>query len=463
MTKSHGRKSRARSRSRRQGAAYTAANAGTLHAHASGPSTTDLQADPGQWGVKAAPNLRTAAALISASIERCTPCRQSLTAKLLEEDPIVLAVTAGAVYRLHAAHEPDAGGLTAGPAQVFFFLVQHARAHGGDARMLRAGVERMPVADRAVLLDDALNLWTFYGRQHLGLIHDQDPGPAARPDTAIALPSWDRDTAGQRVSSTVRTGPLPRHRPSVTRRPSKENRLRMSENTEDVVRYAESAARSLAEFVTDLQYRGTGIEYPVEASRIYRDLTRAAGEMTTALTLLRTSVEVLREQGRLMTDYRGEPLGEVLQRYTDSSLAAEQIADALGNAFPVTEHPHPAYEEVPGGEQGPAAAARCLAELVTGLKYRGIEYPVEAYRIYSFLTRVAGEMRTALTLLRTSVASLRDKELLRDETLDEAIQRYTDASVTAEQLAGALGKAYSAVGHLAYKEAPGEQESATRS
>lgn len=350
MTKSHGRKSRAREKSSRQGAAYTAANAGTLHTHASGPSATDLQpADPGRWGVKAAPNLRTAAALISASIERCAPCRQSLTAKLLEEDPIVLAVTAGAVYHLHAAREPDAGGLTAGPTQVLFFLVQHARAHRGDAGILRAGVERMPVADRAVLLDDALNLWTFYGRQHPGLIHDQDPGPAARPDTAIALQSWDRDTAGHRVSSAVRTGPLPRHRPSVTRRPSKENRLRMSENTEDVVRHAESAARSLAEFVTDLQYRGTGIEYPVEASRIYRDLTRAAGEMTTALTLLRTSTE-----------------------------------------------------------------------------------------------------------------GLRDKELLRDETLDEAIRRYTGASVTAGELAGVLGGTYSAVGHLAYKEAPDEQQPAVR-
>ncbi|MDX3762968.1 hypothetical protein ACWDBO_47155 [Streptomyces mirabilis] len=113
------------------------------------------------------------------------------------------------------------------------------------------------------------------------------------------------------------------------------------------------------------------------------------------------------------------------------------------------------------GEQGPAAAARSLAELVTDLKYREIEYPLEAYRIYGFLTRVAGE-RTALTLLRTSVASLRDKELLRDETLDEAIQRYTDASVTAGELAGVVGRTYSAVGHLAYKEAPGEQEPAVR-
>ncbi|MFG2260777.1 hypothetical protein [Streptomyces mirabilis] len=180
----------------------------------------------------------------------------------------------------------------------------------------------------------------------------------------------------------------------------------------------------------------------MEASRIYRDLTRAAGEMTTALTLLRTSVEGLRDQDRLMTDYRGEPLGEVLQRYTDSSLAADQLANMLGKAFPVTEHPHPAYKEMPGGEQRPATAARSLAELVTDLKYRGSEYPVEAYRIYSFLTRVAGEMRTALTLLRTSVAGLRDEELLRDETV--------------------LGRAYSAVGHLAYKEAPSGQEPAVR-
>ncbi|MCX4617265.1 hypothetical protein FNV64_03690 [Streptomyces sp. S1A1-7] len=188
MTKSHGRKSRERSISRRQGAAYTAANAGTLHVHAGGPSATDLQpADPGRWGVEAAPDLRTAAALISASIERCAPCRQSLTAKLLEEDPIVLAVTAGSVYRLHAAHEPDAGGLTSGPTQVFSFLVQHARARRGDVRTLRARVERMPVADRAVLLDAALDLWTFYGRQHPGLIYGQHPGPAARADTAIAV------------------------------------------------------------------------------------------------------------------------------------------------------------------------------------------------------------------------------------------------------------------------------------
>ncbi|MFD7489159.1 hypothetical protein [Streptomyces mirabilis] len=78
------------------------------------------------------------------------------------------------------------------------------------------------------------------------------------------------------------------------------------------------------------------------------------------------------------------------------------------------------------------------------------------------LTGAAGEMTTALALLRTSVEGLRDKELLRDETLDEVIQGYTGASVRAGELAGVLGRAYSAVGHLAYREAPSGQEPAVR-
>jgi hypothetical protein len=67
MTKSHGRKSWARKKSRTRGAAYAAANAGTLHQHDSGPSTEDLQpADPSRWGVDAASDMRTASALIGA-------------------------------------------------------------------------------------------------------------------------------------------------------------------------------------------------------------------------------------------------------------------------------------------------------------------------------------------------------------------------------------------------------------
>ncbi|MGI5518399.1 hypothetical protein [Streptomyces sp. CA-106131] len=120
--------------------------------------------------------MRTASALIGASIERCAPCQESLAAKLLDEDPIVLAVMAGSVYSLHAAHKPDAGGVAGKPTQVFFLLVQHARASAGDARMLLVGVERMPRADRAALLEDVLDLWTLYGHKYPGLMRGQDVG-----------------------------------------------------------------------------------------------------------------------------------------------------------------------------------------------------------------------------------------------------------------------------------------------
>ncbi|MEU1500547.1 hypothetical protein [Streptomyces sp. NPDC005732] len=233
----------------------------------------------------------------------------------------------------------------------------------------------------------------------------------------------------------------------------------MSETTEDVIQHAGSAARSLAEFVTELRYRGSEIEHPAEASFIDRHLARAAGEMTTALPALRTLVEGLQEQDRLMTDFRGEPLDRVLQRYREASLAAELRAGLLRSAFTAVDHP---VSTDASREHRLIAAARSLSELVTGLTYRGVEYPQDAYRIYSYLTRVAGEMRTALTLLKTSAESLRDKEPRRHETLEAAAQQYAGASVTAGQLASALNEAYSAVGHLAYKETQDEQEPTPR-
>ncbi|MGC4976902.1 hypothetical protein ACLQ2D_28800 [Streptomyces sp. DT199] len=80
-------------------------------------------------------------------------------------------------------------------------------------------------------------------------------------------------------------------------------------------------------------------------------------------------------------------------------------------------------------------------------------------------------MRTAIELIETSVQRLEDKDLLRSdywgEPLDDVLQRFTESSDEAKDLAGALhGKlstAHSAIGHVAYKETPGEQESATGS
>ncbi|MFF0191316.1 hypothetical protein [Streptomyces sp. NPDC005244] len=175
MTKSHGRKSRARKTSRRQGAGFAAANAGTLHVHDSGPSSTDLQpTDSSLWGAESVPDLRAAAALIGACIEQCAPCWRSLTAKLLDADPVVLAVTAGAVFALHASRDVDAQDFAAQPARVFFQLVDRARAAGDDFRVLRESVKQMPLADRAQLLGEALDLWASYGRQYPDLIRGEN-------------------------------------------------------------------------------------------------------------------------------------------------------------------------------------------------------------------------------------------------------------------------------------------------
>ncbi|MEU3620685.1 hypothetical protein ABZ725_51900 [Streptomyces sp. NPDC006872] len=119
-------------------------------------------------------------------------------------------------------------------------------------------------------------------------------------------------------------------------------------------------------------------------------------------------------------------------------------------------------------EQFAEGAARSLVELVQELQDRGIQYPGEAHRIYSYLTRVAGELRTALDLVGTSVQGLHDRGLLmsdyRGEPLDEVFERFSQASGRARDLAGDLhgnlSKAYSAVGSVAYKETLEEQEPA---
>ncbi|WP_346186737.1 hypothetical protein [Streptomyces osmaniensis] len=71
--------------------------------------------------------MRTASALIGARIEQCAPCQSSLTAKLLDEEPFVLAVTAAVIYVLHSDGESTLGGLTSKAAQAFAILLQQTR------------------------------------------------------------------------------------------------------------------------------------------------------------------------------------------------------------------------------------------------------------------------------------------------------------------------------------------------
>jgi hypothetical protein len=114
----------------------------------------------------------------------------------------------------------------------------------------------------------------------------------------------------------------------------------MSENTENIEQYAEGASRSLVELVAALE--NGGLQYPLEAYRIYSYLTRVAGEMGSALDLIGASLQGMHEKGRLMSDYRGEPLDEVLQRFTQSSGKARDLAGelhgTLGKAYAAAGH-----------------------------------------------------------------------------------------------------------------------------
>ncbi|MET7575202.1 hypothetical protein ABZT04_43110 [Streptomyces sp. NPDC005492] len=369
MTNSHGRKSRARKTSRTRGAAYVAANAGTLHRHGSGPSATDLRPSaPSRWGVASAPDMRIASALIGACIEGCAPCRAALAAKLLDdEDPIALAVTAGAVCNLLAIHEPDGETPTDKSLQTFLLLVMHARLHVGEARVLVATVEAMSREDRAALLEAALELWAHYGPQHMDLVVRGQGGladltavhsPAADPGTEAgtlpvvrtAAPGQD---AGPPVPRTGRARPHPVHRPPLTTSRT-ETPIHMSENTKNLEQYGEDAARALSELVGALQYRG--ITYPLEAYRIFSYLTRTAGELRTAVELLGTSVQGLHDRDRLMTDYRGEPLDEVIERFTELCGRSMDLAGGLNGTLSKAHSAvgHLAYKETPDEQESEA-------------------------------------------------------------------------------------------------------------
>jgi hypothetical protein len=204
MTKSHGRKSRARTTSRARGAAFVSANAGTLHQHSSGPSAAGLQpADPTRWGVETAPDMRTASALIGACIDRCAPCQRSLADKLLDEEAIVLAVLAGSVYTLHAESEADAGALTSRATQVFFGLVKRAREYR-DPGMLPTAVEMLSRDSRAAILEDTLDMWTYYGHVEAGLLRERYPSPTGMSTVTVTVEGSDPQRRARAWWSTLR-------------------------------------------------------------------------------------------------------------------------------------------------------------------------------------------------------------------------------------------------------------------
>ncbi|MFE6946425.1 hypothetical protein [Streptomyces chartreusis] len=88
------------------------------------------------------------------------------------------------------------------------------------------------------------------------------------------------------------------------------------------------------------------------------------------------------------------------------------------------------------------STARSLVDLVNALHRQGIEKPLEAYHIYSYLTRAAAELRNVFGLIEDSVQEMRAKEHLqsdyRDASLEDVFRRFTESSSAAQDLAGGL-------------------------
>lgn len=174
MVKSHGRKQRAKNRSRRTGAAYVSAAAGTLHHHTPLPDMSALDTVPGLPGLFVDKDL--AARLVAACRAGCRPCQSSLTPKVVEDRATLLAL-AGAIYTTL----PTTGSLAAATTQAWAPLARAAYDDLGAAPDMLEAFDAMSAAQRSELLEDALDHWAVGGASaeelagKVKVVHDAPP------------------------------------------------------------------------------------------------------------------------------------------------------------------------------------------------------------------------------------------------------------------------------------------------
>ncbi|WP_406404225.1 hypothetical protein [Streptomyces uncialis] len=144
MVKNHGKKSRAKAKARRTGAAHASAAAGTLHTHTPLPDMAALGKLPYAAGRELDTEL--AARLVAACRAGCKPCQASLAEKLRTEQRPTLAALAGAVYGELAGIGPGA------------FASSASRSWAPLARAVNAGEGDGGASD---LLEDALDHWAM--------------------------------------------------------------------------------------------------------------------------------------------------------------------------------------------------------------------------------------------------------------------------------------------------------------
>ncbi len=113
-----------------------------------------------------------------------------------------------------------------------------------------------------------------------------------------------------------------------------------------------------------------------------------------------------------------------------------------------------------GVDQYALEASQAHTELVRTLVESPLEYPLEAYRILSGLTRSAHELPQLLELLKGGIEQLRAAGSLgtdcRGASLEEKLRDFRSglaaASEASQALERGLDQAYRAIGHVSYKE-----------
>ncbi|MEV6425043.1 hypothetical protein [Streptomyces sp. NPDC051662] len=154
MVKKHGKKTRAKKKAQRTGAAYSSAAAGTIHTHTPLPDLTALPLVPhGSWRVL---DLDLAARLVAACRAGCQSCQRTLIAKVVKEKRATLAVLAGAVYGT-----VPAVGLAASDTTRQWAPLARTAMQAGTGDEAFAAVDAMGEAAAAALLDDALDHWAM--------------------------------------------------------------------------------------------------------------------------------------------------------------------------------------------------------------------------------------------------------------------------------------------------------------
>ncbi|MFH8642314.1 hypothetical protein [Streptomyces goshikiensis] len=175
MVKSHGKKQRAKNRSRRTGAAHASAAANTVHRHEPLPDMAILEGLPHHAGRELDTEL--AARLVAACRVRCLPCQRTLTQKLRTEQRPTLVALAAAIY----GTLPTAGSVASPTTQAWAPLARAGKTDPAAAAEALAAVEEMDDASASELLEDTLDHWAMGGAapdeiaDMIKVVHDAPP------------------------------------------------------------------------------------------------------------------------------------------------------------------------------------------------------------------------------------------------------------------------------------------------